>query len=286
MNRITLFFSYSHEDGGGENEHVKQFKMVLEQLKSFNLEYFYDGNLNPGDHISKKIRKMMEQADFFVFLVSPDWLTSDSCRQEWELAKELCAKDDNKKRVSVILRHCAWTEFDDMGTILAIPTDGKPVTHFEDRDTAWKDVLDSLKRVINELRTNYEAKPEFIGNIRDQEFFTQGKETLVLDDLFVFPTLSSFDEKGEVYSIDSEDGILKNRNVLVVGDELSGKTALCCRLLLHLLEREKRVLYVDLQEVQSRKPTDKLYSDIFSRSFCGEFELWVKTLAKQLFWTT
>ena len=280
MNRINLFVSYSHEDGQDGRDYLKQFLKVLKQLKQFNIDYDFDGNLNPGDKIDEKIEKMMEQSDIFVFLVSPDWLTSDACKQEWMTAKELCANDDYKKLVPVILRDCLWSDFDDMKTRLAIPNDGNPISKHDDKDTAWKDVQKGLKRVIDELRTKFDAKPQFLSEIRGLEFFAQCKDKLVLDDVFVFPTLTYRDEKGEVYYVDDEESILTEKFVLIVGDELSGKTALCHHLLLHLLEKNNRVLYVDLKEVQSRKPTNKLYEDIYSKSFRGDYELWCDNSSK------
>ena len=44
------------------------------------------------------------------------------------------------------------------GNLLVLPTDGKPVQSFDDKDEAWADVTKGIRAVINEASMKAEFK--------------------------------------------------------------------------------------------------------------------------------
>ena len=49
----------------------------------------------------------------------------------------------------IILSPCGWLDDNDIHTLLALPTDGKAISSFENSDAAWNDVYNGLKNLIN-----------------------------------------------------------------------------------------------------------------------------------------
>ena len=142
---INLFYSYSHKDAQYRNN----METALSLLRRDNLlKDWSDQNILPGQFISKEVRKKMDEADILVFLLSPDFIASDECLKEWEYAKQLVARGKLIFRIPIILRACAWQDLLINDDIKALPNDGKPVASFDDKDTAWLQVYEGIKAVL------------------------------------------------------------------------------------------------------------------------------------------
>jgi hypothetical protein len=59
--------------------------------------------------------------------------------------------------VPVILRPVDWKDAP-FGTLLALPTDGKPVTKWSNRDSAFLDITEGIKSVLTEFHESTEYK--------------------------------------------------------------------------------------------------------------------------------
>jgi len=53
--------------------------------------------------------------------------------------------------VPIILRKCDWQSAS-FGKLLALPKDGTAITLWDDRDEAWTDVLNGIRKVVDERR--------------------------------------------------------------------------------------------------------------------------------------
>ena len=141
----NLFYSYSHKDA----QYRDDMETALSLLRRDNLlKDWSDQNILPGQSISREVRKKMDGADILAFLLSPDFIASDECMKEWEYAKQLVARDKPIFRIPIILRACAWQDLLINDDIKALPNDGKPVASFDDKDTAWLQVYESIKAVL------------------------------------------------------------------------------------------------------------------------------------------
>jgi len=146
--KLKLFISYSHQDNTENRPFVKEFKKHLAPLKdNGSVEEWYDREILGGDDFQEKIDNKLENADIICLFISANFLDSHPCLDEKRKALEF-RKMKGIPVVPIILSPCGWLDTD-LKKIKAFPTDGKPITSFTDRDTAWQDVYENLKRVIN-----------------------------------------------------------------------------------------------------------------------------------------
>ncbi|MDQ3959532.1 MAG: toll/interleukin-1 receptor domain-containing protein [Pseudomonadota bacterium] len=97
------------------------------------------------------IDENFQHPDLILLLVSADFVASDYC---YEIEMRAALKRHEKgeaKVVPIILRACQWrhTLF---GKLQALPKDGKPVTSWPNRDEAWTDVAEGIKKTVEEIR--------------------------------------------------------------------------------------------------------------------------------------
>ena len=270
----NLFYSYSHKDA----QHRDDMEKALSWLERNNLlKGWSDLNILPGQTISKEIRKKMDAADIFVFLLSPDFIASDECLKEWEYAKQLAAEGKLIFRIPIILRDCSWKRLLNNDDVKALPEDGQPIANFDNEDAAWLQVYDGIESVINQLKETFTPKATFIKEMEKTHFVSL--EHVKLQDIFVFPTLSYYppptkDDSLERETINEQAELLAKKYLLIHGEEMSGKTALGRYLFLSLAnDLSTPVLHIDLQEV-SRKSKEEVFSDAYYQQFNGDYSVW------------
>ncbi|MHC4153582.1 MAG: toll/interleukin-1 receptor domain-containing protein [Planctomycetota bacterium] len=155
---IHLFFSYSHKDERYHDElasHLKLFERKGE-IKSW-----HDRLIAPGSEWKNEIDKHIYSADIILALVSADFMASDYCCDK-ELERALFQCDAGRSAlVPVIVRPVEWSS-SPLGKLQALPTDGRPVTSWQDRDAAWKNVAGGILKVVELMR---KRKEEFIDRI-------------------------------------------------------------------------------------------------------------------------
>ena len=278
----NLFYSYSHRDA----QQRSNMEDALTQLKRDGLlKNWSDLKILPGQSISKNIREKMDAADIFVFLLSRDFISSDECMKEWEYAKQLAAKGKLIFRIPIILRDCSWLDLLGKDDVKALPDDGKPVAKFDSEDTAWLQVYEGIKAVVNQLQETCILKPEFRQEMERTEFLSL--QHVKLQDIFVFPTLlyhplqaEEGPLKGEIIKDQTE--LLAKKYVLIHGEEMSGKTALGRHLFLSLVDDTSTpVLHIDLKEVTG-KAGERIFSRAYYRQFSGDYSLWKQQENKTL----
>jgi TIR domain/inactive STAND len=145
---FKVFFSYSHKDEDLRNELGKQLT-ILERLKI--IQSWHDRNITAGAEWAKEISTNLETAHIILLLISADFLASDYC-YEIELDRAMQRHEANEARViPIILRSVDWQEAP-FGKLQALPTGGKPVTSWSNRDEAFTDIVRGIKGMIKELR--------------------------------------------------------------------------------------------------------------------------------------
>ena len=277
-----LFYSYSHKDARYKNN----MEDALAQLRTDGLlKDWSDLNILPGRSISEKIREEMNEADIFVFLLSRDFIRSDACMKEWEYAKQRFAEGKLIFRIPIILRDCSWLDLLGKDDIKALPDDGKPVANFDSEDTAWLQVYEGIKAVVNQLKETYIVKPEFRQEMEKTEFLSL--QHVKLQDIFVFPTLLHHPlqvEEGPFKReiIKDQTQLLAKKYVLIHGEEMSGKTAFGRHLFLSLVaDQSTPVLHIDLKEITG-KADERIFSRAYYLQFSGDYSLWRQQAGKTL----
>jgi internalin A len=145
---IRLFYSYSHKDEGLSNELQTHLKLL--QRLGF-IDTWHDRKIEAGDEWKRKIDENLERADIILLLVSANFIASDYCYEK-EMKRALERHEKGEARVvPVIVRDVNW-----MGApfakLQALPKDGKAVTKWKDKDSAWRNVSEGIERVVVEMR--------------------------------------------------------------------------------------------------------------------------------------
>lgn len=280
-NGLKLFISYSHEDNRDDYPRIEGFMKHIAPLKDIGLigDIWYDRRTLPGENFQDRIDNNLENVDVICLFISANFLYSDSCKDEESEAFELW----RKKRVPVIpiiLSPCGWKDDRDISEnhILALPTDGKPISEFPEEDTGWQSVYDGLKAVIEkEIRIKQlKIRGEFGDFLQDVEMLAEAhsqKETVLLDDIFVYPELSKYSSLKEDKEVISSEQLLKTildySRIVIVGEEQSGKTTMCKMIFEELRSRNFIPVYVSDMETHFSGKMENRIREALGRQYEG-----------------
>ena len=142
-----IFFSYSHKDEGLRDE----LEVHLSGLKRQRLiDTWHDRRIVAGNALDASIDESLDSSSIILLLVSADFIASDYC-YGGEVRRALARHAKGHARVvPVILRPCDWSSLP-FGHLLALPTDGKPITTWADKDQAFVSVVQGIKRALTDL---------------------------------------------------------------------------------------------------------------------------------------
>ena len=145
--KIKLFFSYSHKDEELRDELEKHLIMLKRQGV---ISTWYDRKIDAGSALDKEIDDNLKDSNIILLLISVDFLASDYC-YDIEM-KESLKMHQNKQAVvvPVILRSCDWTSAP-FSKLMALPTDGKSITTWGDKDSAFVNVAKGIKNIATKL---------------------------------------------------------------------------------------------------------------------------------------
>lgn len=142
---LRVMYSYAHEDEQYKNDlHVYLGGMRNQGL----IDPWQDRLILPGAEFDKDIAKALEQSDIIVLLVSASFLDSKYC---WGTEMSRAVERHNEgtaKVVPIILKPTPSWQETPFGKLTALPKDGKPVTTWENRDLAWTEVAEELRRLV------------------------------------------------------------------------------------------------------------------------------------------
>jgi len=145
---IEVFYSYAHED----EVLVKELRKHLSLLKRQGvIREWYDREITAGTEWKGQIDQHLNSSGVILLLISADFLASDYC-YDVEMKRALERHDQREARViPVLLRQVDGWQGAPFGKIQSLPTDGKPVTIWNDRDQAFADVARGIRRAVSEL---------------------------------------------------------------------------------------------------------------------------------------
>ena len=247
--KLNLFVSYSHLD----EEYLEQFEKHLSPLKNNELiSIWVDRKIQPGEEFQTKIDGALSDADLICLLVSSRYLSSDACLDEKSEAVKL-RKSKGVPVIPIILSDCGWLDDSEISQLLALPTDGVPISTFSCSDTAWNDVYNKLKIVINsecEIR-NLKISPQFLEFLQNTELFQfagLSRTDVNLEQIYVYPKFARIDNLGKYKEIiDSQkvvEDFFDHPKLLIVGEDQSGKTSFCKKLFFHFRSKNLVPIYL------------------------------------------
>jgi uridine kinase len=248
--RLKLFISYSHTD----EQQIDMLRKHIAPLKLNGLiEEWYDRGIIPGKELQDHLDTNLQDADVICLAISASFLSSAACQKEKSQALDL-RKSRGVAVVPVILSDCGWLDDKEISSLLALPTDGTPVTRFSGPDTAWHAVYEGIKRVLEDAAaiTQLELAQDFVDFLQSTDLLAKAhsqKDRLHLDDIFIWPELAKYDDLRDYEkTIRSErlvEEYAERLRIVVAGADQSGKTTLCKKVFGELRKRRFVPVYVE-----------------------------------------
>jgi nucleoside-triphosphatase THEP1 len=249
MKKLNVFISYSHLD----KDKINEFKKHVSLLQTNGLiEIWYDRKIVPGQELQNKITGNLKSSDIVCLFISANFLSSAACQDEKEVALEL-NKIKGVAVIPIILSKCGWLDDERLSSLLALPTDGKAIEEHDKQNSAWNCVYEGLKAVVNEeiKVKKLEFQKHFSDFLQNVEMLTKAhsrKETVILDDIFIYPKLDKYDEVREYETYESSEHLIndlcKYSKILIAGENQSGKTTLCKKIIIKLRENNFVPVYL------------------------------------------
>jgi hypothetical protein len=144
---VTVFFSYSHLDECLRNELEKHLSVLK---RSGIIATWHDRRIGAGKEFDPNISYYLESADIILLLISANFLASDYC-YDIEMRRAVERHNAGEAHViPVILHACDW-QYAPFGKLLAVPTDGRPVTQWPDPNEAFLNIVQALRQAASEL---------------------------------------------------------------------------------------------------------------------------------------
>jgi hypothetical protein len=142
---MKAFVSYSHPDSHWlDILHKHLANLQREGI----IDAWTDQQIPAGGSLEQQIGAALRSSELFIALLSPDYIASNYCyTQEF---KEALQRQEAGTIiiVPVIVEPCDWlnTPF---SQFKAVPKDGKPVSTWENKNTAFLDVVQNLRKLIS-----------------------------------------------------------------------------------------------------------------------------------------
>lgn len=145
---IQVFFSYSHQDEELRDELAKH----LSNLKNQGIiTTWHDREIGAGIEQDREINTHLNSAQIILLLISADFMASDY-RSGVELKRAMDRHTAGEARViPVILRPVDW-QGAPFSQLKALPRDARPITDWANRDKAFLDVAQGIRKAVEELK--------------------------------------------------------------------------------------------------------------------------------------
>jgi hypothetical protein len=141
---MSTFVSYAHED----EPYLKELEISFAQLRRSNLiSTWHDRKIPSGAEWSREIDENLNSADIILLLVSRDFLASEYIYTH-ELPRALELHESGSAIVvPIILKPSDW-ENSPLGSLQVLPSGGRAVSMWRNRDMAWQDITQGVRRLI------------------------------------------------------------------------------------------------------------------------------------------
>ncbi len=142
--KAKLFISYAHRDDRYRGQLVTHLAGLRWQGV---IDDWHDRRIAPGKEWRDEIDQNLAAADCVLLLVSPDFLASDYCYSiEMQHALEK-HRGGRALVIPVIVRPADW-QHTPLRDLEALPKDAKPIVEWAQRDRAWLNVIEGIRRAL------------------------------------------------------------------------------------------------------------------------------------------
>ncbi len=161
MSIIEIFLCYARKD----ERLLKELETHLGALQRQNFfDVWHDREIMPGKERALEIDKHLSTAKIILLLVSHHFMNSDYCYLD-QMKPALERHERGEARViPVILRPVYWQKAP-FSKLQPLPTNEKPITKWQNRDEAFFNVAEGIRKAIDEFASPLSV-PE---NVQEQE---------------------------------------------------------------------------------------------------------------------
>lgn len=160
--RVVLLF---HEADRAEKEEIK--KHLAPRRREGSIVVWEGDLLGPGLDFEKGLKKELERADIALFLVSADSIASEEIWQHQVEASVERAEANVLRFIPVIVRAFRW-EDTILGKFSPLPKDGHPITHWERRDEAFRQIADAIADFLNDSEVKIALNQKRMKQVPDE----------------------------------------------------------------------------------------------------------------------
>jgi hypothetical protein len=157
---MNAFISYSHQD----SNMLDILHKHLTQLQRDNLiKTWTDREILAGGTVDAIITNALQSSELFIALLSPDYIASNYCyEKEFNTASQM-QEAGQLIIIPVIVEPCDWlnTPF---SKFKALPKDGKAISTWENNNTAFLDVIQNIRKLIESPSTSQGVSVELKSN--------------------------------------------------------------------------------------------------------------------------
>ena len=144
---VEVFYFYTHVDEALRDELEKH--LTLLQRQGY-ITQWHDRRIDAGMEWAHTIDTHLDTAALILLLISPDFIASDYC-YTLEMTRALERHDRNNACViPIILRPVDW-QSSSFGRLQALPTNGKPITTWRNRDEAFFTIAKGIRAAIESI---------------------------------------------------------------------------------------------------------------------------------------
>jgi predicted alpha/beta hydrolase family esterase len=148
---IEVFFSFDRKDEKLREELEKHLSILKRQGV---IMAWHNRKIGAGKEWQNEIDTHLDTASIILLLISVDFIASNYC---WDVEVRRAMERHEAKEarvIPVILRRTDDWESAPFGKLKPLPTDGKPVSEWGNRDKAFCSVAQGIREAVKELAAN------------------------------------------------------------------------------------------------------------------------------------
>ena len=163
---LDVFISYSHGDEAFKDELVAYHLNPFQRDGKINA--WQDRDIEAGADWAQEIEVQLDKAEIILLLVTRKFLASDYCYTK-EMTRAIERHRDGTARViPIILEPCSW-RYSPLKDLQVLPKDGKPVIEWPNRASAFYDIEEGIRRVIDTLNAERLIQKQALEEPQKQE---------------------------------------------------------------------------------------------------------------------
>jgi hypothetical protein len=151
---IEVFISYAHKD---EDLRLELIDHLSNLQRQGVIACWHDRLIVAGQEWAGEIDEQMNSAQIVLLLISASFMASNYCNHI-EMQQAMARHETSETIViPIILRACDW-QGAPFSYIQSLPKDAKPITSWANRDEAWTNVIQGIRRAIERLYLRYKSQ--------------------------------------------------------------------------------------------------------------------------------